>query len=93
MSKPFRSQYLKDLARECPHCMFPGCGKSNDGDIVLAHSNRLKDGKGMGQKTHDVPCYVCFMCHRKIDLEGDNVGRLEATYNSIVWLLQEGLLK
>jgi hypothetical protein len=88
---PFRSVALRQLAGVCPHCM--GCGKTNDGSVVLAHSNRLKDGKGKALKAHDVPCYVCKDCHEAIDLHGDDGLRLEATYASMVWLLQSGYLQ
>ena len=96
---PYRNQKLRDLAKECPHCMY--CGKANEGDVVLAHSNRQRDGKGMGIKPSDVPCYLCYKCHGIAD------GRLEpngwtweergeiireAAYYSTLWLLKEGYL-
>lgn len=45
-----------------------GCGKPNDGSVVAAHSNQLRDGKGMGIKAHDYRiAYLCYHCHHEID--------------------------
>jgi len=99
-NSPYRNQKLRDAAKDVPHCM--SCGAANVGQIVLAHSNRLSDGKGMGIKAADVPCFVCNECHDIIDgrrfLGTDHEARidmlrLEATYNSVLWCLQEGVLK
>jgi len=91
---PYRNQKLRDLAKECPHCMY--CLKDNHGDVVLAHSNHLHDGKGMGQKAHDIPCYLCKDCHDYIDGRKKNFSletaeniRLTAVYYSTLWLLKE----
>ena len=89
---PYRSQALRDLAAQVPHCMYSGCKATNRGQVVLAHSNRLQDGKGMSLKAHDVPCFVCGACHRLIDEEGREDIRLDATYNSVAWCLSEGHL-
>lgn len=44
------------------------CGKHNDGTIVAAHSNQLRDGKGKGIKAHDFRiAYLCYGCHYEID--------------------------
>jgi hypothetical protein len=96
-NKPYRNQQLRDFAKDAPHCMNPNCGSLNEGEVVLAHSNHLRDGKGMGVKAHDIPCYVCFVCHNIIDgkfFTGDNPEkiRLEAGYYSTLWLLQTGRL-
>jgi hypothetical protein len=95
---PFRSKRLRELASKTPHCML--CREPNTGNIVLAHSNCLADGKGMGMKAHDIPCYLCPTCHDYIDgrltdwsLTDRERMRLEGTYNSVLWLLQEGYLK
>ena len=95
--KPFRSDKLRDFAQECPKCMH--CGKANEGDVVLAHSNRVEDGKGMGQKSEDIPTYLCFRCHNVVDRRLghlDTVTRhgilLQASYKSMVWLLSTGRL-
>lgn len=95
---PFRSQTLRDLASKCPKCMH--CGARNRGNVVACHSNSLEHGKGMGQKAHDVPAYLCGDCHDLLDGRTGNLARaeksamfLEAAYESMVWLLQEGHLK
>lgn len=95
---PFRSQVLRDLAAEVPHCM--SCGtKKQRGEIVACHSNSLEDGKGMGQKAHDVPAYLCKACHDLVDGRDQRLTReekvlmfLRAAFKSMVWLLQEGHL-
>lgn len=79
-------------------CM--SCGRPNDGTIVGAHSN-FGDGKGMGQKSHDVLAYVCLDCHDIIDgrqhKDLDRTMRealfYHAAYESTVWLLKTGYLK
>ena len=66
MDRNFRSRKILQLAKECPACML--CGKPNQGDVVAAHSNQLKDGKGMGIKAHDYRiAYLCHTCHMDID--------------------------
>jgi len=95
---PFRSQTIRDLAAEAPHCM--ECGKRNAGDVVACHPNSLEYGKGMGQKAHDCPAYLCGDCHNLLDgrageLTADEkaVMFLRAAYRSWVWLMREGHLK
>lgn len=62
----YRNKKLLQLARECPFCMH--CRKVNQGDVVAAHSNQLRDGKGMGIKAHDYRiAYLCNTCHMEID--------------------------
>ena len=95
---PFRSEELRALAAKAPHCML--CGARNTGDVVACHSNSLRDGKGMGQKAHDVVAFLCPSCHDHID---GRVGHLteferhmrflEGQYASTVWLLQSGHLR
>jgi hypothetical protein len=96
MPKPYRSEELRDMAQDAPHCMVPWCNKHNEMDVILAHSNSIKDGHGMSQKSHDIPCYVCQRCHDIIDGRCDVkdwdpsdriIMRLQATYHSILWLL------
>ena len=95
---PFRSQALRDLAAKCPKCM--SCGARNRGNVVACHSNSLEHGKGMGQKAHDVPAYLCGDCHDLLDGRAGSLTReeksamfLEAAYASMAWLLQEGHLQ
>lgn len=62
----WRSRRLLDHAREVPYCM--SCFKCNDGTIVAAHSNQLRDGKGGALKAHDYRiAYLCVECHHSID--------------------------
>ena len=48
------------------------CGQPNQGgNIVAAHSNQTRDGKGMGIKAHDCCiAYLCHSCHSLIDQGG-----------------------
>jgi hypothetical protein len=60
-------------ARELP-CQ--GCGKEN-GTVVAAHSNQLRDGKGRGMKAHDFRiAALCFDCHRELD-QGSTMNKQE----------------
>ena len=66
--KPFRSQKLKDSAKD-KYCTlnFPGC-RNNTATVVLCHSNYLEDGKGKGQKAHEyTACFGCGHCHDILD--------------------------
>jgi hypothetical protein len=76
------------------------CGLLNDGTVVGAHSNSLRDGKGMGQKSHDVLAYLCRACHDLVDGRIGGMDRaarrmlwLEAAHETILWLLQSGHLE
>lgn len=95
-----RSPKLLKLAEKCPRCM--SCHEENHNrSVVAAHSNSLIAGKGMGQKAHDIPAYVCQRCHSEIDgrdcstmlPEDRELKHLRAVYLSIVWLIQEGHLE
>lgn len=94
----FRCQRLLDIAKHAPQCMC--CGAWNKGDVVAAHSNALKHGKGKGVKAHDLVAYVCRECHDAIDGRDMGLSRearhlmfLEAFYTTQLWLLREGFLK
>jgi len=50
----YRNRKLLDMIRESPECMH--CGRYNDGTVVAAHSNQLRDGKGKSIKAHGLPC-------------------------------------
>lgn len=96
--QPFRSKRLRELAKEVPHCFY--CKEVNHGQVVLAHSNRLNHGKGMGMKAHDVPNYLCELCHGVMDGRIKQTDpntplriQLDGTYGSIVWLLKNGYLE
>jgi hypothetical protein len=94
----FRSPELLALARLAPHCM--SCMKRNDGTVVAAHSNQLRDAKGRGLKAHDYR--IAFLdrdCHFEID-QGRSMGRQEridawedAHRRTIGWLFDNGYLQ
>lgn len=94
----YRCERLLDIARHAPKCM--SCGAYNQGDVVAAHSNALKHGKGKGIKAHDLVAYVCRECHSQIDGAEGGLSReakylmfMDAFYNTVLWLLREGHLK
>ena len=94
----FRCPKLLAMAKEAPHCMY--CTTPNYGQVVGAHSNLIKHGKGTGIKAHDIPAYICNHCHDIIDgrvpssltKDGKMQMFLDAVYNTVVWLLQTGRL-
>ena len=60
----YRNKKLLEVARllPCQHCGI------EDGTVVAAHSNQLRDGKGRGLKSSDVRiASLCFRCHAEID--------------------------
>lgn len=60
----YRNASLLSVARHfpCAHC-----GVS-DGTVVAAHSNQLRDGKGMGTKAADYRIApLCVRCHYELD--------------------------
>jgi hypothetical protein len=60
----YRNPKLLKLAKDAP-CM--NC-HIMDNTIVAAHSNQLRDGKGVGIKSHDYRIsYLCSLCHASID--------------------------
>ena len=89
----YRNPKLLAMARECPVCMH--CGKSNHDDVVAAHSNQLRDGKGRGLKAHDYRiAFLCYVCHLDLD-QGKNMSKQErvemweeAHRKSIGWLCE-----
>ena len=69
----YRNPKLLKLAKDAP-CM--NCGIM-DGTIVAAHSNQLRDNKGIGIKSDDYRiAYLCSMCHARID-NGKELSREE----------------
>ena len=78
------------------YCMH--CG-ADDGTIVAAHSNQLRDGKGKGIKAHDYRiAALCHICHHQID-QGTAWNKAEkrevwesAHRNTIGWLFENDLL-
>ena len=60
----YRNKKLLELVRQAP-CQI--CG-AQDGTVVGAHSNQLRDGKGKGIKAHDYRvAALCYKCHMEID--------------------------
>lgn len=92
---------LRDSARWAPHCMSCGTGNPNGDSLCLAHSNRLKDGKGMGIKSKDEAGAICCdTCHNIIDGR-TNVGmdrdqrqdmHAQANVRTVAWWKKEGYL-
>ena len=60
----YRNKKLLEYARKlpCQHC------GADDGTVVAAHSNQLRDGKGRGLKASDYRiASLCYSCHSEID--------------------------
>jgi hypothetical protein len=69
----YRNQKLLEAVRDlpCQHCGV------QDGTVVAAHSNQLRDGKGRSIKAHDHRiAAMCFKCHFEID-QGAKMSRQE----------------
>jgi len=91
----YRNKNLLELVRQCP-CQ--QCG-IEDGTVVAAHSNQLRDGKGRGLKAHDYRiAALCFRCHSELD-QGTKMSKAErvesweeAHRGTIGWLFENGHL-
>jgi len=91
----YRNKKLLEVVRQspCQHCGI------EDGTVVAAHSNQLRDGKGRGIKSHDYRiAALCHSCHMELD-QGTKwlkAKRLEvweeAHRNTIGWLFEAGRL-
>jgi hypothetical protein len=69
----YRNQKLLETVREF-ECVL--CG-AEDGTVVAAHSNQLRDGKGKGIKAHDYRiAALCYRCHMAID-QGHRMNKQE----------------
>jgi len=89
----FRNKRLLEMVREspCQHCGI------EDGTVVAAHSNQLRDGKGRGIKAHDYRiAALCFKCHYEID-QGAALAKFqrleiweEAHRKTVGWLFEAG---
>ena len=69
----YRSRPLLNACRElpCQHCGI------QDGTVIAAHSNQLRDGKGRGLKAHDYRvASLCYACHMELD-QGSNLSKQE----------------
>lgn len=72
-SSIYRNTRLLEAVRAlaCQHC-----GRE-DGTVVAAHSNQLRDGKGRGIKAHDYRiAALCHVCHSALD-QGSRMSRAE----------------
>jgi hypothetical protein len=91
----YRNNKLLEVLRQSP-CQH--CGRQ-DGTIVAAHSNQLRDGKGRGIKAHDHrTAALCYWCHMELD-QGKNLSKTEreelwenAHRKTIGWLFENGYL-
>jgi hypothetical protein len=91
----YRNKKLLELVRQCP-CQT--CG-TQDGTVVAAHSNQLRDGKGRGIKAHDYRiAALCYRCHMELD-QGTKMTKEEradswdeAHRGTIGWLFENGHL-
>lgn len=91
----YRNRALLDAARElpCQHC------GAQDGTVVAAHSNQLRDGKGRSIKAHDYRiASLCYRCHSELD-QGSRMSKderlamwEEAHRKTIGLLFDRGLL-
>ena len=92
----YRNKDLLEIVRQSP-CQV--CGRQ-DGTVVAAHSNQLRDGKGRGLKAHDYRiAAMCFSCHSNLD-QGNTMSKEErvemweeAHRNTIGWLFEKDRLK
>jgi hypothetical protein len=92
----YRNKDLLEIVRQSP-CQV--CGRQ-DGTIVAAHSNQLRDGKGRGLKAHDYRiAAMCFSCHSNLD-QGNTMSKEErvemwdeAHRKTIGWLFEKNRLK
>ena len=69
----YRNKKLLQSVRvlSCQHCGI------DNGTIVAAHSNQLRDGKGRGLKAHDYRiAALCFSCHSELD-QGQKLSKSE----------------
>lgn len=92
----YRNPKLLKAVREspCQHC------GAQDGTIVAAHSNQLRDCKGRGIKAHDYRiAALCYRCHADLD-QGSKMSREEriqmwedAHRRTIGWLFESGTVK
>jgi hypothetical protein len=91
----YRNKQLLKLISSFP-CQ--SCG-IEDGTVVAAHSNQLRDGKGRGIKAHDYRvASLCFKCHTELD-QGTKMSKTErvefweeAHRRTIAQLFERGLL-
>jgi hypothetical protein len=91
----YRNDKLLKLAQ---HSSCQICG-IEDGTVVSAHSNQLRDGKGRGLKAHDYRiAFLCHHCHSNLD-QGTELTKQErmniwdeAHRKTIGWLFENGMI-
>ena len=87
----YRNKKLLEILRQSP-CQ--ECGRE-DGTVVAAHSNQLRDGKGRGIKADDFRvAALCYSCHMELD-QGKSLSKAkrieiweEAHRKTIGWLFE-----
>ena len=89
----YRNKKLLEIVREspCQHCGI------QDGTIVAAHSNQLRDGKGRGLKSSDARiAALCYRCHSDLD-QGRSLSKdqrvevWESAHRATIgWLFENG---
>lgn len=92
----YRNKRLLEIVRQSP-CQH--CGRQ-DGTVVAAHSNWMRDGKGKGIKAHDYRiAALCFTCHAELD-QGAKLSKAErmemwdnAHRLTIGWLFEHNYLQ
>ena len=92
----YRNKKLLELVRQSP-CQT--CG-TEDGTVVAAHSNQLRDGKGRGIKAHDYRiAALCYSCHMELD-QGKSLDKAErveiweeAHRKTIAWLFENNYIE
>lgn len=92
----YRNKKLLEVVREAP-CQT--CG-AQDGTVVAAHSNQLRDGKGRSIKAHDYRiASLCYSCHAQLD-QGSKMSKEDrvdiwemAHRKTIGWLFDNGHLE
>ena len=92
----YRNKKLLEIVRQlpCQHCGV------EDGTVVAAHSNQLRDGKGRGLKAHDYRISaLCYKCHAEIDQgallsKSNRIERWEEAHRKTIGeLFERGWLK
>lgn len=94
----YRNKKLLAAMKNAPVCFL--CDRPNDGTIVGAHSNQIRDGKGIGLKAHDYRISaLCSVCHFEID-NGKDLTRMQkmerwekAHRETIGWLFESGTVE
>lgn len=94
--KSYRNAPLLGLAQLAPSCM--SCNRANHGQVVAAHSNQGRDGKGLGIKASDAAvAFLCHDCHMHVD-QGSAPASVrlemwEAAHRATMrWLIESGHL-